>query len=143
MSFGKEFIKKAQEKYGTTDIPMNTFNKVWIVPQSAVVYEHNNTVFVVENHLKVMLEEDYLALENNVGNTKHGLGNATEKDLKVISGVSSEVIREILIPEIEKEVNQGETFANLRQIYNSVYFGDMVQTKPKRKFVRQDLCRPK
>ena len=30
------------------------------------------------------------------------------------------MIREILVPEIEKEVNRGETFANLRQVYNSM-----------------------
>ena len=30
------------------------------------------------------------------------------------------MVREVLIPEIEKEVNSGENFANLRQIYNSM-----------------------
>src|SRR3989338_1082735 len=33
---GKKFwdrvYKKAREQYGTTDIPVNTFNKVWVVP---------------------------------------------------------------------------------------------------------------
>ena len=41
---GKEFWQKvyaqAQAKYGTTNIPINTFNKVWIVPEKAVVYEN-------------------------------------------------------------------------------------------------------
>src|SRR5205814_1829907 len=67
---GKEFWErvrtKAQEKYGTTDIPMNTFNKIWIVPNKAVVYENGASAFVIESNLKVMLEEDYLALMNNV-----------------------------------------------------------------------------
>ena len=53
---------QAQAKYGTTNIPVNTFNKVWIVPDKAVVYENGGTAFVLENHLKVMLEEDYLSL---------------------------------------------------------------------------------
>ena len=121
---GKDFwnrvYKKAQEKYSTTEIPMNTFNKVWIVPEKAVIYENSNSVFVVESHLKVMLEEDYLALEANEGNTKHGLGDATKEDLTQINAVSSEVIREIIIPEIEREVNEGRSFASLRQITNSV-----------------------
>ncbi len=47
--------KTAYEKYGTTDIPMNTFNKIWIVPEKAVVYENGQSVFVVESHLKVMM----------------------------------------------------------------------------------------
>jgi len=113
--FWNRVHKKAYEQYGTTDIPMNTFNKIWIVPEKAVVYENGQSVFVVESHLKIMLEEDYTALEANVGSVKHGAVGAPVK-----TGIESEMIREILIPEIEKEVNEGETFANLRQIYNSV-----------------------
>ncbi|MFA5261917.1 MAG: hypothetical protein WC450_11880, partial [Candidatus Omnitrophota bacterium] len=111
---------KAQEKFGTTEIPMNTFNKVWIVPESASIYEHGQSVFVIASHLKVMLEEDYLALQENKGVSKYGLDSIHSSDADIVSGVSSEVVREMLIPEIEKEVNQGETFANLRQIYNSM-----------------------
>ena len=65
---GKEFWQKvyaqAQAKYGTTNIPINTFNKVWIVPEKAVVYENKGVAFVLENHLKVMLEQDYLSMSN-------------------------------------------------------------------------------
>ncbi len=42
------------------------------------------------------------------------------KGLPLQSGIASEIIREIFIPEIEKEVNEGKTFANLRQIYHSL-----------------------
>ena len=56
----------AQEKLGTTNIPIKTFNKVWIVPRKAAVYEHENSVFVVSRDLKVMLEEDYLALQKSL-----------------------------------------------------------------------------
>ena len=58
-------MKKPQQKFGTTNIPVNTFNKVWIVPDHAKVYEHGNTAFVVNARLKVMLEEDYLSLQKN------------------------------------------------------------------------------
>ena len=51
--------------YGTTQMPVNTFNKVWIMADRAEVFEHNQTAFVVDSHLKVMLEEDYLALTKN------------------------------------------------------------------------------
>lgn len=118
--FWDRVYRKAKEKYGTTEIPMNTFNKVWIVPDKAVIYEHGTSVFVVESYLKVMLEEDYLALESNVGSDKHGLGAVKKEDLTHISEVSSEIIRDLIIPEIEKEVNEGKTFANLRQITNAI-----------------------
>ena len=38
--FWKRIYQEAAKKYGTTNIPMNTFNKVWIVPEKAVVYEN-------------------------------------------------------------------------------------------------------
>src|SRR3990167_4882568 len=115
---GKKFwdrvYEKAQKTFGTTEIPLNTFNKVWIVPEKAVVYVNGLNVFVLESRFKVMMEEDYLALEHH--SAEHP--DAVSKD--VASGISSAIIKEVLLPEIEKEVNEGKTFAKLRQIYNSM-----------------------
>lgn len=118
--FWKRVHQRAYEEYGTTEVPMDTFNKVWIVPESATIYENGLHVFVTESRMKVLLEEDYLALEANRGNTNHGLGEVSATELTQVSELSSKVIREIIIPEIEREVNEGKTFANLRQISNSV-----------------------
>jgi len=118
--FWEKVYAKAFRKYGTTNMPMNTFNKIWIVPDKAVVYEHNGTAYVIESHLKVMLEEDYLALENNIRDKERGTDRLAENDVKVISGETSDVVREVLIPQIEKEVNSGKNFAQLRQIYHSL-----------------------
>lgn len=118
---GSEFWKRvhaqAKAKFGTTDIPLNTFNKIWIVPQKAVVIQEGASVYVIESHLKVMMEEDYLALKNNMDSKS---GSVLEDKAKVVTGMVSGVVREVLIPEIEKEVNTGKNFANLRQIYNSM-----------------------
>ena len=57
---GKQFwqrvYNKAASEYGTTEIPVNTFNKVWIVPAKAEVAEKDGKVFITQNRLKVMLE---------------------------------------------------------------------------------------
>ena len=108
-TFWNRVYREAKEKYGTTQIPVNTFNKVWIVPQKAGVYEHGQTAFIVNGHLKVMLEEDYLSLQKHTavqapqGNNPHA--------------VASQIIRAIILPEIEKEINEGKNFATLRQIF--------------------------
>ncbi len=121
---GKKFWEKvysqAYEKYGATDIPIDTFNKVWIVPQTTSVYEspETNTVFVAESQLDVMLEGDYLAQQKSE--------LAVETGLKPVSTETFEnenikqIIREIILPEIKREVNEGEMFAPLRQIMNSL-----------------------
>lgn len=111
---------QAQEQFGISDMAVNTFNKIWIVPQRAQVLIHNNMVFVEDCYLRVMMEEDYLALAMNQGSTRHGLGDVGQADLKSVDDVSTPIVREIIIPLIEKEVNQGQTFANLRQIFHSM-----------------------
>ena len=118
--FWKKIYAKAEAKFGTVDIPTNTFNKVWIVPEEAVVYVNGTNVFVSESHLNVMLEEDYLALESNRDRTQHGLGNMTQNEIEVMNEDAKKIIREVILPEIEREVNEGKNFVNLRQIYHSM-----------------------
>lgn len=103
--FWQRVYRRVQQRFGTTDIPLDTFNKVWIIPERARVYENGPTVYVVDAHLKVMLEQDYLSAKGNSEQT------AIEEPMTV------EIIREIVIPEIEREVNSGANFAPLRQIY--------------------------
>ncbi len=117
-NLGKKFWDKvyaqAQQQYGTTNIPVNTFNKVWIVPDDALVYEKGNTAYVVKNHLKVMLEEDYLAL------SKHeGIADDPQQG-KGANKIGSQVVREIVLPALEQEVNEGKNFAPLRQVYSGM-----------------------
>ena len=67
-----------------------------------------------------MLEEDYLALKNNLGNKEIGTDQLHEQKVKELNSVSSQILKEIIIPEIEKEVNKGANFAQLRQVYHSL-----------------------
>ncbi len=130
--FWDEIYRKAREQYGTTEIPVNTFNKVWIVPERAVVYEHGNSAFVVKSHLKIMLEEDYLAMNQGIGDRVQGIEEKLNPNPQPPNPqVSTEIIREVILPAIEKEVNEGQGFANLRQIYNSVILAAWFKQKLK------------
>jgi hypothetical protein len=110
---GKDFwakiYKVAQEKLGTTDMPTDVFNKVWIVPAKAVVYEEGNKAVVVEAKLKVMLESDYTAMQHHVAGSGQAAAPASE--------ISKQVLRDVVIPVLEKEVNEGRNFSSLRQVY--------------------------
>jgi len=112
---GREFwdrvYAKTHQMYGAQSIPVNTFNKVWIMADKAQVFERNQTAFVVSSHLKVMLEEDYLALSHHVIPAKAGIQS---------HAIASQIVREILLPQLEHEVNTGKNFASLRQIFNSL-----------------------
>ena len=111
--FWDEVYARAYDKFGTTEIPTDTFNKVWVTPDKAVIYEKDGAVMVLEQHLKVMLDKDYLATRmNNTGGQV-----AEENDAALIS---QQVMREVIIPAIEKEVNEGRSFAPVRQVYSGM-----------------------
>ncbi len=180
---GKKFWSRvytlAARKYGTTDIPVNTFNKVWILPQKAVVYENADagTAYVVDSKLKVMLEEDYLSqakhenvaqngdspLENNDKGTVPILKDSRVKPAYVgvpeggktrassfsaplseafrerngetrgqdpnIRVLGTQIIREIVLPQLTAEINRHKNFARLRQIYNALILADWYKKK--------------
>ncbi len=110
--YGKVFWGKVYEeayrRFGVTQIPVNVFNKIWILPQKAKVFEKGNAVYIVNAHLKVMLEEDYLAVS---------VLNKNKISEIPLSDISKEVLREIVVPAIEKEVNEGKNFAPVRQVF--------------------------
>ena len=110
---GKEFwssvYKKALAQFGTTNVPVNTFNKVWILPDQVQIFENGNAAYVTKATLKVMLDQDYLSLK------KHNY--LPKNDM---SSVGANIVRTIILPEIKNEVNTGKNFAPLRQIYQAL-----------------------
>jgi hypothetical protein len=113
--FWSRVYQQAASRYQTTNIPVDTFNKVWIVPDNAVVETSGTMAMVAGSHLKVMLDVDYLAMNKDLASQK----NNTER-AGIVNEVSTGLIREIILPAIEKEVNEGEAFATLRQIFHSL-----------------------
>jgi transcriptional regulator with XRE-family HTH domain len=136
-TFWDRVYAKAREMYGTTQIPVNTFNKVWIMADRAQVFEHNQTAFVVDSHLKVMLEEDYLALQKHNPSVIPTFSTVVIPAKAGIHSLSSQIIKEIVLPELEKEVNTGKNFANLRQIFNSIILSSWYKKNLKEALLNQ------
>ncbi|MBF0484844.1 MAG: hypothetical protein HQL25_09090 [Candidatus Omnitrophica bacterium] len=91
------------------DISSNILSKVWIVPESAEVVVDKDTAWIQTAKLKVMTEMEYLAGGNPVKSLRdHGTSG------------SQTLIKTIIIPELEREVNEGSHFIQLRQIYHSL-----------------------
>ena len=138
---GKDFwnrvYRKAKEVYGTTDIPVNTFNKVWIMPDKAVIVETKTSAYITQSRLKVLLEEDYISLNANRASEVLGTNVLQETDVKNVSSVTSAIVRDIVLPEIEKEVNEGKNFAQLRQVYNSLLLATWFKVNLKENILNQ------
>ena len=113
--FWGDIYKKVKEKLGTTNISVNTFNKVWIMPDKIRVVEADDRAAIDYAKLKVMMEGDYLALsKNNAGANNHS------SETKDTDAISAQTMRDVVIPIIEEEVNTGKHFAHLRQIYSAI-----------------------
>lgn len=108
---GREFWQKVytaaqQSGRSLADLPMDAFSRVWIMPAEAQVWENAGKVMITKSRLKVLLDKDYLSASKAI-NTAHGDENAAAED----------ILRALVIPVLEKEVNEGQNFARLRQIY--------------------------
>ncbi len=112
---GKKFWDHVYQVAKNKNIPVTTFNKVWIVPDQAIVDQSGDTAFVIRSHLKVLLESDYAALQRNSKSKELADHGDTKTNI-----ATANIVREIILPEIEREVNTGENFTQLRQVYNSL-----------------------
>ena len=157
-AFWARIYKEAQEKFGTTDIPVDTFNKVWIIPAKADVFESPDltgsgqgaAAYIVESRLKVLLESDYEAAshQRDAAQSPAPAGDEAmshQRDAAQppvpagkpyaksapMSEMTKAIMREVVIPVLEKEVNEGRNFAQLRQVYNSLILATWYKRKIK------------
>lgn len=113
---GENYWEMLKETNGISD---DSFNKIWIMPDSAKINEENGMAWVSEASLTAQLEADYMAAEKNSINEESG---------------STEAMREIVLPKVINEINNGKNFAKLRQIYYSMLLGMWFKKRFKESF---------
>lgn len=64
--YWKQVYDQVQKAFGTTNIPISTFNKIWIVPDYAQVLEDDNIAVIKEAKLKALHEADYTAMQHSM-----------------------------------------------------------------------------
>jgi len=113
---GKEYwdklYKKAAELFGYDNVSIPTLTRPWIVPGEIIVRESKESAYVYKANLKVMLEQDYLK--------DSATYNFKDERSKALNEYSSELIRELIIPKLTREVNSSKRYAPLRQVYYSL-----------------------
>jgi hypothetical protein len=164
---GKNYWAKTYQEvlksFGTTSLPVDTFNKVWIIPDKAELSERKNFVFITQANLKAVMEEDLLALEKSVrsvepvkpvvglesSNRPNGLNRHNRLNKQnwptaaKVNKIASQVMREIILPKVNIDVNQGRNFAMLRQIYHSLVLAAWFKKKLKESFYKNYIDKNK
>lgn len=125
--FWDEVYSRTYEKFGNTNVPVDSFNKVWIMPDEATVYQNGNNAFVMSEHFKVMLESDYEAAS----------GAAVVHDKNATMETVKDVVRSVILPVLEKEVNNGRNFAELRQVFHSLILAGWYKNALKESLLNQ------
>lgn len=110
---------KASELYSQQDIEIPTLTRPWIVPGEVIIRESQAGVFVYKATLKVMLEQDYIK-----DSPAYNFNDPRQKEL---NSYSSELIRELIIPRLTREVNSSRSYAQLRQVYYSLILAQWVK----------------
>ena len=110
-TFWARVRQQAQEQFGTRDIPIDNFSRVWIVADRAVVTEQGNTAFVVDWHLKVLMDEDYQGRQPGAAGGAVSADPPADPQSAAGHELSGRFVRQIILPELEREVNQGAHFA--------------------------------
>ena len=97
-----------------------SLNKVWIIPDKADIYVKGNAAFITDSRLKVMMEEDYLAGRFDTSRSLSVPPRAERIETNgTLSDRAIQSFKTHILPQITQQVNHGEHFAQLRQVYNS------------------------
>ncbi|MDD5774684.1 MAG: hypothetical protein PHS64_01940, partial [Candidatus Omnitrophica bacterium] len=113
---GKQYwdklYQKAESLYGMQDMEIPTITRPWIVPGEIVIGEAKDQAYIYKATLKVMLEQDYLKDTT--------FYNFDDERAKQLNDYSSQILRELIIPKLTREVNASKRYAALRQVYYSL-----------------------
>ncbi|MDD5774643.1 MAG: hypothetical protein PHS64_01725, partial [Candidatus Omnitrophica bacterium] len=113
---GREYWNKlyarAEQVFGPSDITIPTVTRPWIVPNEIIIKEYKDGAYVFKATMKVMLEQDHL---------KDAAGYSFDDPrVKEINEYSSELVRQLIIPQLTREVNSSKRYAGLRQVFYSL-----------------------
>lgn len=118
---GREFWNRLYEKARqlgiTGEIPV--INRLWIVPDEAVVYENENQFSIVKSKLKVCLESAYLSQNIDI----------IDRRQRKLQDYASRLMEELILPYLNEKVNEDYSYIDLREVYNALILAKCYKDK--------------
>ena len=113
---GREYWNKlyarAEQLFGAEGLTIPAVTRPWIVPNEIIIKEYKDGAYVYKATMKVMLEQDYL--KDAPGYT------FDDPRMKELNEYSSELVRQLIIPQLTREVNSSKRYSGLRQVFYSL-----------------------
>jgi|GEM_PF-1580537 len=110
--YWEKLYKKAGELLGYDNVTIPTLTRPWIVPGEIIIRETPANAYIYKATLKVMLEQDYLKDSPSY--------KFDDPRLKTLNEYASQLVRELIIPKLTREINVSKRYAALRQVYYSL-----------------------
>ncbi|MDD5115904.1 MAG: hypothetical protein PHW98_02420 [Candidatus Omnitrophica bacterium] len=110
--YWERIYEKAAQLYGSQKLDIPTLTRPWIVPDEIIIGESAGAAYVYKATLKVMLEQDYLK--------DSAVYSFEDPRARELNEYSSRIIREEIIPRLNRRINSAECYAPLRQVYYSL-----------------------
>ncbi|MDO8748222.1 MAG: hypothetical protein Q7J72_03780 [Candidatus Omnitrophota bacterium] len=128
-AYWDKLYQKAGELFGTENITIPTITRPWIVPDEIIIRESPGTsAYIYKATLKVMLEEDYLK-SSQLSAVGYQQYEFKDQRLKELNQYSTQLIKELIIPKLTREINSSKRYASLRQVYYSLIFAQHFKKK--------------
>lgn len=131
-NFGKEYWRLLIEKAAELNLPENQIpvsTRFWIVPDEVLVSQNEGQIHIVKSSLKVCLESAYLSEKISIGDPRQ----------KQLQDYASGLMEKLILPQLNKEVNEGYAYSDLRQVYQSLILARCYRNNPGMK--RQNFSR--
>lgn len=113
-----KLYQKARELFGSEPANIPTLTRPWIVPGEIIVKETDTSAYIYKANMKVMLEEDYLKTTNPISSGQ--MYAFSDPRMKELNSYSTQLIREMILPKLTKDVNTAKRYAALRQVFFSL-----------------------
>ncbi len=117
-AYWDKLYKKAGELFGSENITIPTITRPWIVPGEIILRQREDSAYIFKANMKVLLEEDYLSSQPSAISSQQY--NFKDPRMKELNQYSTQLIRELIIPRLTKEVNISKRYAPLRQVFFSL-----------------------
>lgn len=120
-----ECMKKyPQEILDVDNIFFSAATRHWIVPDKITIYEDEDKIYIVEATLNIYSEPVYehstIEIVNQPGSISSDCQKCLNEAAKEYGQYAMELEENLILPLVVKEVNTGDQYTDLRQVYTSL-----------------------
>jgi len=129
--YWKKLYARAESLFGQEDVTIPTMTRPWIIPGEIIIKQQGTSAYVYKATMRVMLEQDYISSRDGA-QTPAALATAAaiaDPRMKELNAYSTQLIKDLVLPRLNREVNASRRYAGLRQAFYSLVLAQWFKTR--------------